>query len=163
MAFLKVTSAEGDVRQHEIDQDEVIIGRGPDCTLHVDDPAASGHHCAVLRDGNHYTIRDLHATNGTFLNGERVTEAPLRRRDVLTIGSAEIMIEGDDVEPPTGPQAVAPRTTRTPAIGKQAQNAASGAFGVRRTRTGLWVTIGVVIAVGLGALIFWFVSGLLKS
>jgi hypothetical protein len=52
-----------------------VIGRGTDADLRLDDPGVSRRHCAVdLRDG-FPTVRDLGSTNGTFVDGRRITEA----------------------------------------------------------------------------------------
>jgi predicted component of type VI protein secretion system len=143
----------------ELDQEETVIGRAADNAVTIDDPAASSRHCAILRKDNRYTLRDLNSTNGTYLNGGLVTEVPLAPGDVLTVGSIRMTLEGDDIDTAssvgstdTGPQ----DTIRTGPIRQ-----APPEFGVRKNRSGMWITIGVVILLGLGALIYWFVSGLM--
>ncbi len=66
------------------------IGRGIACDVTIDDSAVSRRHALVVqRDGAHVLLDDR-SRNGTFLNGERVTEAPLRDGDVITIGPVPI-------------------------------------------------------------------------
>ncbi len=159
MAILRIQSEGLEDRVVTIDQDETIIGRAADNAIAIDDPAASSRHCAILRKENRYTLRDLNSTNGSYLNGTQVTEVPLAPGDVLTVGSVRMLFEGDDIETgttshtETGPQ----DTIRTGPIQKQAPPE----FGVRKSRSGMWVTIGILIALGLGALIYWFVSSLI--
>src|SRR5215470_2133125 len=55
------------------------IGRAPDNDLVIQGPTAttvSLHHVAIERDGE-FRIKDLESTNGTFVNGERISEAAL--------------------------------------------------------------------------------------
>lgn len=165
MAFLKITSGGADSAPHEITEDQTAIGRAPACAITVDDPAASGRHCLVIREDRTFVVRDLGSTNGTYLNGERITEAPLRPKDVLTIGSVEILIDGDDIDVPASPLVGAPveDTVRTGPIAQGDARGGPSPFGVRRKRTGLWVTLWVVIGLGLLGLVWWFVSGLLQS
>ena len=49
----------------------VSIGRLPDNNVVIDNPAVSGRHARVYREGNHYVLEDLKSTNGTFVNGQR--------------------------------------------------------------------------------------------
>ena len=159
MATIRMQIEGTEDRVIELDQDEMIIGRAANNAITISDPAASSRHCTILRQGNRYTLRDLNSTNGSYLNGAQVTEVPLAPGDILTVGSVRMLIEGDDIETGStldadiGPQ----NTIRTGPIRNTPPE-----FGVRKKRTGMWVTIGVIIALALGALIFWFVSGLIR-
>ena len=57
-----------------------IIVRGPDAAI------VSLQHAEIARDGGGFRLRDLGSTNGTFLNGERVTEVELRAPAVIRLG-----------------------------------------------------------------------------
>ena len=62
-----------------LDQDSLIIGRGSDCDLRVDDNLASRQHARVERRGRGgeepaYSLHDLGSTNGTFVNGKLVED-----------------------------------------------------------------------------------------
>lgn len=63
----------------------ITIGRHPSC--HVRFPAdlttISRKHAEIIREGNQFKLVD-HSTNGTFVNGKRVTETFLKNGDVLT-------------------------------------------------------------------------------
>jgi pSer/pThr/pTyr-binding forkhead associated (FHA) protein len=71
---------------------EVLLGRSPECSLQLPAAGASRRHASVAwRDGA-VVLRDLGSTNGTFLNGERVSgEATLRSGDKIRIGGLEVL------------------------------------------------------------------------
>lgn len=73
---------------------ELTIGRAAGCRVSVpDDTYVSQLHARVFeRDGLYY-VEDLGSTNGTYLNGLRVTSAaPLRRGDRLQVGSTVLEV-----------------------------------------------------------------------
>ena len=45
----------------------------------------------IIREGGQYTVRDVGSLNGTYLNRERVEDAPLRDGDELQIGSFKLV------------------------------------------------------------------------
>ena len=80
----------------------VTIGRLPDNGLVIENPAVSGRHARVFREGDAFVVEDLQSTNGTFVNGTRITRQPLQDGDVLLVGKHKLVFElagGDDLEP----------------------------------------------------------------
>ena len=63
--------------------DDVVIGRSSECDIVVGDPNVSRRHAEVRRIGRGFSLVDLGSTNGTEVNGQRVTRdvAHERRRD----------------------------------------------------------------------------------
>jgi pSer/pThr/pTyr-binding forkhead associated (FHA) protein len=63
---------------------ECIIGRGKDCTVHIESPLVSRRHARVFWDANvedgAWVLEDLGGTNGLWVNGEEVS------RKILTLG-----------------------------------------------------------------------------
>jgi pSer/pThr/pTyr-binding forkhead associated (FHA) protein len=80
------------------------VGRLPDNTLVIDNPAVSSHHACVFRDGDRYVVEDLDSTNGTFVNEERITRHVLRDGDVLLIGKHKLMFDEIAGGEPVGDQ-----------------------------------------------------------
>ena len=77
-----------------LDQD-VVFGRAPDTDVVLDeDGTVSAHHARAGRRDDGVVIEDLGSTNGTFVNGERLT-APrtLRFGDVVVIGATRLVLE----------------------------------------------------------------------
>ena len=73
----------------------VRIGRSRDNDVILADregAAASGHHAEATREGRQWWIHDLHSTNGTTLNGARITRAPFGPGDRLRFGDVECVV-----------------------------------------------------------------------
>lgn len=64
----------------------VIIGRDPSCYLPLNHPTVSARHATIFKQDGGLMIRDLGSTNGTFVNGQRVAQAPLKSGDEIQIG-----------------------------------------------------------------------------
>ncbi|MCG8416910.1 MAG: FHA domain-containing protein [Proteobacteria bacterium] len=80
-----------------ISDDQVIMGRREDCTFSVSDLQVSGMHCAITRTENGFVITDLQSSNGTFLNGRRLTESKaLNPGDLIQFGQCvgEFLVAG---------------------------------------------------------------------
>lgn len=74
----------------------LLIGRDPHSSLVLNDPGVSGRHATLEDRGGTWTLVDLGSTNGTFVNGHRVTEADLRSGDKLGFGSSVVRFEIQD-------------------------------------------------------------------
>ncbi len=64
-----------------------IIGRVPECDVQIVDKMMSRQHTKITREGNLYYIEDLKSANGTFVNDLQITKKPLRKDDLISIGS----------------------------------------------------------------------------
>src|SRR5580765_1008411 len=63
------------------------IGAAEDNDLRLVVRGVSRHHARITRDdGNHYWLEDAGSTNGTFLNGQKITRERLEHLDVITLG-----------------------------------------------------------------------------
>jgi two-component system cell cycle response regulator len=77
---LTILSGERPGRLIEIDGSELVVGRTDESTLRIDDESLSRKHARFFRLMGNYYVTDLQSTNGTFVNGERVT-APTQLAD----------------------------------------------------------------------------------
>ncbi len=68
-------------------EDVTVLGRSPEADVLLDDPYASEFHMRLVAQENGMVLHDLGSTNGTYINGRRVT-APttLRRGDTIQVG-----------------------------------------------------------------------------
>jgi EAL domain-containing protein (putative c-di-GMP-specific phosphodiesterase class I) len=78
------------------------IGRDDDADLRIDSRRVSRRHAVINCEGGVYSIDDLGSTNGTFVNGERISEARLHSGDVLQFGDAEFTFNAPQSEPVNG-------------------------------------------------------------
>ncbi len=97
------------------------LGRHPNNTVQVLDRIVSKEHCHVdLIDGGRWILRDLGSLNGTYVNGERVSERVLNPGDEIMLGSTRIIFDPDrapqrgPVTAPQRPQAMQPSAPPPP-------------------------------------------------
>lgn len=72
-------------------QTESVIGRGQSATVVIDDGGASRNHARIVWNGKAAGLEDLASTNGTLLNGQRVSVSPLEQGDVIEIGQTRLV------------------------------------------------------------------------
>jgi pSer/pThr/pTyr-binding forkhead associated (FHA) protein len=73
---------------------QFVIGRDGSCHLRPVSPDVSKFHCAIAHLGERIVVRDLKSTNGTTLNGTRITgTAKARDGDVLEVGPLKFMFQ----------------------------------------------------------------------
>jgi pSer/pThr/pTyr-binding forkhead associated (FHA) protein len=71
----------------------VTIGRLPDNTIVIDNSAVSSRHARIAREGPQFVVEDLESTNGTFVNGDKVTKRALRHGDTILVGKHKIFFD----------------------------------------------------------------------
>lgn len=80
----------------ELTDDNNLIGRLADCAVIVTDTNTSRHHARISRSGSGFVVADLGSTNGTFVNGERLTaDRRLSDGDTVTVGSVNLRFEAN--------------------------------------------------------------------
>lgn len=99
-----------------LDQDLLTLGRDPGNNIVINDPQVSRQHARITRQGDLMVIEDMGSTNGTFVNGMRLTGPhTLANGDVISLGDTVtlthygVIIEGVSIattEPLAGRPAV---------------------------------------------------------
>lgn len=114
---------DGTRRAFPITKSSTTIGRREDCDLRIAVNDVSRKHCKVRLEDGVATIVDLGSSNGTFVNGKRVTESPLAAGDRVKIGPvlfvAQIDGEPDEASidlPPAVEAAPKPRRAAPTAV-----------------------------------------------
>ena len=87
---------DGQATPFEISEDEMIIGRLPECEIQLPSNMVSRKHAVLKRSGEDVFIEDLGSGNGTFLNGQRIDQSTmLKGNDRLKFGPILMRFESD--------------------------------------------------------------------
>lgn len=88
--FVRSESQQG--QEFEVN-DVVVVGRSDETDFVIDDPYASEFHLRLVSQENGMMLHDLGSTNGTYVNGRRVS-APteLKRGDTIQVGKTVMEI-----------------------------------------------------------------------
>ncbi|MGI5860706.1 MAG: FHA domain-containing protein [Myxococcales bacterium] len=78
----------------DINRSRMVVGRTAPADVLLEDDSISRRHAEIYKTGSIVSVRDLGSANGTFVNGERVTEASLAPGDVLRFGVVELSYSG---------------------------------------------------------------------
>ena len=96
MAYLALIVEDVVINKWEIDDEVIIIGRAKDSDIQIDDQSVSSKHARLVVEDDPYMdgakciyLEDLKSTNGTILNGSRVSREKLNDNDMIKIGFNE--------------------------------------------------------------------------
>ncbi|OFZ19715.1 MAG: hypothetical protein A2X94_16810 [Bdellovibrionales bacterium GWB1_55_8] len=82
-------AGQANVEEFELTGSEISIGRGQSCDIVLNDKKASRKNTIIRKAGISFVLKDLGSSNGTLVNGARVTEAELSGDDLIRIGDTE--------------------------------------------------------------------------
>lgn len=96
MPSLFVTQGRDQGARFEFDRDHgsIGLGRDPSNRAQVHDNEVSRRHAELRLHGDTYTVVDLGSSNGTFVNGQRITEHELASGDQVQIGTTLMLFTG---------------------------------------------------------------------
>ncbi|HKQ39157.1 MAG TPA: FHA domain-containing protein, partial [Verrucomicrobiae bacterium] len=96
------------------------VGRAETNDFHIPEASVSSSHCEIIKADGCVRLRDLGSTNGTFVNGARVTEIELKVSQPILLGAIQVMFERDGTPSPAKPVIrVTPVTTNpTPQVAR---------------------------------------------
>ena len=78
-------------KRYPLTKSRTVIGRGTDADITIDDTGTSRRHVEILWDGKRGQVNDLGSTNGSKLNGQPLTKAPLPPDSIIEIGRTRII------------------------------------------------------------------------
>jgi predicted component of type VI protein secretion system len=190
MAKLVVLSPEQKGRSYELKVDKTTIGRVEDNTFQITESSVSSHHCEVLLRGSDVVIKDLNSTNGSFINGEKISESVLKPGQTLRLGQIELRLEAGDsttAPVPGAPPAPAPATGSTTSSQRKQLDqtvvmkrgvsldeleqgtrtsgfdTSSKGFSKKSNKTNRWFLIGGVIVVVIVGIVFLYILSTVGS
>jgi hypothetical protein len=90
--------------EHELRRGSLLVGRGSECEIVIDDPLISRMHARIQVDSEGVKVEDLYSTNGVYLNGERIMQARLLHAgDRLFVGNHEVTFVEIRTDPAPAP------------------------------------------------------------
>lgn len=85
-----------EVGQRVLVEQTMVIGRDPSAGLRLTDGLVSWHHARIEDRGDSWAVVDLQSTNGTLVNGDRISERVLNPNDKIVFGSTVVSFELQD-------------------------------------------------------------------
>jgi pSer/pThr/pTyr-binding forkhead associated (FHA) protein len=175
MPYLVVMDGPQQGRRFTITDNDTRIGRVVGNHVVLDSASVSSAHAELTRDQASFRLRDLDSTNGTRVNGHRITDTLLFRDDKILFGELPVVFSGEDAPmrdaPSTAPATVAPvpvpepepelepepeaplhpsLTIASSASGKHAAAPLPRDFRKRRDTRKVWLAVIVILLVGIG-------------
>lgn len=171
MARLVVLSEGYTGKTYELKVDRTTIGRVEDNSFCIPDGSMSSHHAEIILRGEEIILKDLDSTNGTFLDGEPVQEAPVAPGQMIRFGEIDVRLESGD---PAAAAAKGEKLDQTKVIPKPQQGVRSDLIGQGGgTKTSQFfkpkknkankVFLGIIIALSVAVVALLIVAVVLMS
>jgi transcriptional regulator with GAF, ATPase, and Fis domain len=104
----------GAERTVPISEPEVTVGRSRQNTVKLATEQASRQHCRLVKTEKGYRVLDGNSSNGTYVNGEKISEKDLADGDQIGIGNAAIVFKEGDPAPVPARKLPDPATFTSP-------------------------------------------------
>jgi MoxR-like ATPase len=125
MAKIYFTEGSLDATELDLPEEDLVIGRGPECNLILEDAGISTTHAKLSLEDGAWILTDLDSSNGTHVNDEEISTTVLKHGDEVFVGATAFLFSEDNssreavVKAATGGTAPAAKAT-PPAPAKQA-------------------------------------------
>lgn len=91
-AYVTVMAGARAGEMFKLTQDETVLGRGPQSTIHLDSDGVSRKHARIVKQGEgQYVVEDLGSTNGTWVDEQRINFRLLKDGDRIQVGTEVIV------------------------------------------------------------------------
>lgn len=111
------------IKQLQLPQGDLSIGRRMTHTLVLEDAAVSADHASIFTVGQDSFLKDLGSTNGTYINNRRARKHHLKTGDEILIGRYTLVYSDRDYQAPT-PEKLTNATAAALPLGDNAGDAA---------------------------------------
>ena len=147
-------------RSHELKAETTTVGRTEENTFQIPDPSVSSHHCEVILRGNEVVIRDQNSTNGTFINGQQITESVLKPSQILRLGQVEVRLESEQAAASQKKQLldhtqVVPQGIKMDELGQIAKSGSRGFEKKSNTGTKIFIIVAIVAGILIMGALAW--------
>jgi len=96
---LLVKAPQGGTKELKVLHTPFTIGRKAENDLCLEDIAVSGHHARIAQVQEVLFLEDLHSTNGTFVNEQKIDRRQLQDADSIRIGAHRLIFRGNQLTP----------------------------------------------------------------
>jgi pSer/pThr/pTyr-binding forkhead associated (FHA) protein len=90
-AYLQILNPQEKRRVIELREEDIIIGRSPECEIQFVVDNVSRRHARVFFQNEEFMIEDLNSTNGLFVNGIKAVRCALRNNDQIALGGVRLL------------------------------------------------------------------------
>ena len=125
MAKLNFMDRENLLRELEIEEELITIGREATNKLVIADPSVSRQHAWVEKREDGYYLVDKNSSNGSYVNGKKITQQKLSHNDKVQLGNAQLVFEDEEQVQATF---ILPREGLSPGDIRTQQNAGRSCF-----------------------------------
>jgi predicted component of type VI protein secretion system len=101
MLVLQHLQKDGSEKRYRLEKLPVIVGRIERAQILIPEPSVSREHLRIFERDGLLHIADLNSSNGTFVNGKRVTCVPVAPGDEIRLGAARLKVAEEGAAPPT--------------------------------------------------------------
>ena len=145
--------------KYELDVPRLTIGRAPDNAIQLDHRTVSRKHCEIALSNNVFIVTDLGSSNGTKINGNRITHDRLVQGSVLSIGNLQFKFEqsapANDTSPPV--KLTEPRPSQASSGGESKTMRVT--VGGKKDGPLVWISILIALSVITVLVMIWSFSG----
>jgi serine phosphatase RsbU (regulator of sigma subunit) len=94
--MLTLADISGETWSEDILASEKILGRAESAQIRLDHSSISRHHCRFWMENENCFVADCGSTNGTYVNGLKVSKEKLKPGDTIVVGRFELVVEEKD-------------------------------------------------------------------
>jgi serine phosphatase RsbU (regulator of sigma subunit) len=94
--MLTLADISSDTWSEDLDEQRRVLGRADNAEIRLDHASVSRHHCAFWCENDTCWIQDCESTNGTFVNGIKITKEKIRIGDTIVVGRFELILAEKD-------------------------------------------------------------------
>lgn len=81
-------------RKYPLDQKQILVGRGDQVQISLDEKTVSRNHAEFYRKNSQTMVKDLHSKNGVYVNNIKVIGSALKDGDLIRIGGTVFKFVG---------------------------------------------------------------------